>query len=30
MSEQHFDAYEHFNYDQDKAMYSGRSGKQVE
>lgn len=28
MSESHFDKYEHFNYDQDKAMYSGQSGKQ--
>ncbi len=28
MSEQHFDEYEHYNYDQDKAMYSGHSGKQ--
>ena len=28
MSESHFDKYEHYNYDQDKAMYSGHSGKQ--
>merc|ERR1711973_489712 len=28
MSESHFDKYEHYNYDQDKAMYSGGSGKQ--
>merc|ERR1712008_15968 len=30
MSEAHFDKYEHYNYegDQDKAMFSGHSGKQ--
>ena len=28
MSESHFDKYEHYNYDQDKAMFSGGSGKQ--
>jgi len=28
MSESHFDQYEHYNFDQDKAMYSGGSGKQ--
>ncbi|RWS25008.1 p8 nuclear protein-like protein [Leptotrombidium deliense] len=28
MSEAHFDQYEHFNFDQDKYMYSGHSGKQ--
>ena len=28
MSEQHFDKYEHYNFDQEKAMYSGHSGKQ--
>merc|ERR1712107_290496 len=28
MSESHFDKYEHYNYDQDKAMFSGHSGKQ--
>lgn len=28
MSESHFDEYEHFNYDQDKKLYSGHSGKQ--
>ena len=28
MSESHFDQYEHYNFDQDKAMYSGHSGKQ--
>jgi len=28
MSESHFDEYEHFNYDQDKYMFSGHSGKQ--
>jgi len=28
MSESHFDEYEHYNYDQDKAMFSGHSGKQ--
>jgi len=28
MSESHFDQYEHYNFDQDKSMYSGRSGKQ--
>jgi hypothetical protein len=28
MSEDHFDEFEHFNYDQDKAMKCGHSGKQ--
>ena len=28
MSEAFFDEYEHFNYDQDKYLYSGHSGKQ--
>merc|ERR1712060_64628 len=28
MSEAHFDAFEHYNFDQDKAMRSGHSGKQ--
>merc|ERR1712018_54998 len=28
MSEEHFDEFEHYNFDQDKAMRSGRSGKQ--
>merc|ERR1712156_474544 len=28
MSESHFDQYEHYNYDQDKAIFSGHSGKQ--
>jgi nuclear protein 1 len=28
MSESHFDKYEHYNFDQEKAMYSGHSGKQ--
>jgi nuclear protein 1 len=28
MSESFFDEYEHFNYDQDKYIYSGHSGKQ--
>lgn len=28
MSESHFDEYEHFNFDQDKKLYSGHSGKQ--
>ncbi|KAI1280887.1 Nuclear protein 1 [Halotydeus destructor] len=28
MSEAHFDDYEHFNYDQDKFVHSGHSGKQ--
>ena len=28
MSESHFDQYEHYNYDQEKNMYSGHSGKQ--
>jgi len=30
MSEAHFDKYEHYNFegDQDKAMFSGHSGKQ--
>ena len=27
MSEDHFDQYEHFNYDQDKQMLSGHSGQ---
>ncbi len=27
MSEEHFDEFEHFNYDQDKAMKSGHSGE---
>ena len=27
MSEEHFDEYEHFNYDYDKHMFSGHSGK---
>jgi len=27
MSEQFFDEYEHYNYDQDKKMYSGNSGR---
>jgi len=27
-SEEHFDEYEHYNYDQEKAMNSGHSGKQ--
>jgi len=26
--EEHFDEYEHYNYDQEKAMMSGHSGKQ--
>ena len=26
-AEEHFDEYEHYNYDQDKAMLSGHSGK---
>ena len=29
MSEDHFDKYEHYNYDQDKAMMSGHGGKQM-
>ena len=28
MSEEHFDEFEHFNYDQEKEMKSGHSGKQ--
>jgi nuclear protein 1 len=28
MSEVHFDEYEHYNYDHDKYLYSGHSGKQ--
>merc|ERR1711955_112413 len=28
MSEEHFDEFEHYNFDQDKAMRSGHSGKQ--
>ncbi|KAF6200129.1 hypothetical protein GE061_006430 [Apolygus lucorum] len=28
MSESHFDQYEHYNYDMDKHMFSGSSGKQ--
>lgn len=28
MSEAHFDEYEHYNYDQEKEMKSGHSGKQ--
>lgn len=28
MSESHMDEYEHFNFDQDKHLYSGHSGKQ--
>lgn len=28
MSEAHFDEYEHFNYDHDKHIYTGHSGKQ--
>ena len=27
MSEEHFDEFEHFNYDQDKMMHAGQSGK---
>ena len=27
MSEAHLDEYEHYNYDQDKGMNSGHSGK---
>jgi hypothetical protein len=30
MSEEHFDEFEHFNYDQEKAMKSGHSGKTFE
>ena len=26
-AEEHFDEYEHYNYDQDKAMLSGHSGR---
>lgn len=28
MSEAHFDEYEHYNFDQEKHMFSGHSGKQ--
>lgn len=28
MSEAHFDDYEHYNFDQDKKLYCGHSGKQ--
>ncbi|XP_065333591.1 nuclear protein 1 [Cloeon dipterum] len=28
MSEKHFDEYEHYNYDVDKHIHSGHSGKQ--
>merc|ERR1712038_1194378 len=28
MSEAHFDEYEHYNFDQDKSIHSGHSGKQ--
>merc|ERR1712029_1224312 len=28
MSEEHFDEFEHYNFDQDKSMRSGHSGKQ--
>jgi len=28
MSENHFDEYEHYNFDHDKYMYCGHSGKQ--
>ena len=28
MSEDHFDEFEHYNYDQEKEMKSGHSGKQ--
>ncbi|XP_014254416.1 nuclear protein 1 [Cimex lectularius] len=28
MSESHFDEYEHYNFDQDKNLYCGSSGKQ--
>lgn len=28
MSEVHFDEYEHYNFDHDKYMFSGQSGKQ--
>lgn len=28
MSETHFDEYEHYNFDHDKHMFSGNSGKQ--
>jgi len=28
MSEAHFDEFEHYNFDQEKAMNSGHSGKQ--
>ena len=27
MSEEHFDEFEHYNFDQDKAMRSGHSGE---
>lgn len=28
MSESHFDEYEHYNFEYDKHLYSGHSGKQ--
>lgn len=28
MSESHFDSYEHYNYDQEKYIQAGKSGKQ--
>lgn len=28
MSESHFDQYEHYNFDQEKYLHSGHSGKQ--
>ncbi|XP_033222500.1 uncharacterized protein LOC117176362 [Belonocnema kinseyi] len=28
MSEEHFDEYEHFNYDYEKHIFTGHSGKQ--
>ncbi|XP_014274893.1 nuclear protein 1 [Halyomorpha halys] len=28
MSESHFDEYEHYNFDHDKQLYCGSSGKQ--
>lgn len=28
MSESHFDEYEHYNFDQEKHMHCGKSGKQ--
>ena len=30
MSEDHFDEYEHYNFDQDKNIHSGHSGKRFE